>query len=40
MERYILGSSRYGSWIDVEKKTPQSFDISQIMLFFVVNVIT
>lgn len=40
MERYILGSSRYGTWINLKKITPKSFDISQIMLFFVVNVIT
>ena len=40
MERCILGSSRDGAWVNVKKITPKSFDISQIMLFFVVNVIT
>lgn len=36
MERYILGSSRDGAWINV-KKTPQSFYISKIIIYFVVS---
>ena len=37
MERCILGSSRYGAWIDVKKITPQSFYISKVIIYFVVS---